>query len=136
MKRICIGLLLYFFIASSAWGEHPQDFLASFSEQAKQENHSFAGCDSIRGENFFKSRHGADNWSCSTCHSDNPTAAGKHAVTNKTIDPLAPSVNPERFTNPAKVDKWFKRSCKDVLERECTAEEKGNVLAYLLSLNP
>jgi hypothetical protein len=136
MKRLCIGLLLGFVLASSAWGEHPQDFLNIFSEQAKQDNHAFSGCVSSRGEQFFKTRHGEDNWSCASCHTDNPTAPGKHAVTGKPLEPLAPSANAERFTNPAKVDKWFKRSCKDVLQRECTAAEKGDVLAYLLALNP
>lgn len=59
---------------------------------------------------------------------------GKHSVTGKPIDPLAPAANPERFTNPAKVEKWFKRNCKDVLKRECTPQEKGDVLTYLLSI--
>jgi hypothetical protein len=133
MKRICIGFLLSFVIASSAWGEHPQDFLAIFTAQAKQENPGFSGCDVSHGEQFFKSRHGED-WSCSTCHTENPTAQGKHTVTGKDIEPLSPSANPARFTNPAKVEKWLKRNCMDVLKRECTAEEKGNVLTYLLSL--
>jgi hypothetical protein len=48
---------------------------------------------------------------------------------------MAPSVNPARFTNTSKVEKWFKRNCKDVLNRECTAQEKGDVITYLMSLN-
>jgi hypothetical protein len=132
MNRVCIGVLLGCIIALPAWGEHPQDFLASFAAQAKQDNAAFSGFDASRGEQFFKSRHSGD-WSCSTCHTDNPAATGKHCVTEKAIEPIAPSANPARFTNPEKVEKWIKRNCKDVVKRECTAQEKGDVLTYLLS---
>ena len=59
---------------------------------------------------------------------------GKHIVTHKEIKPMAPAANSERFTNAWKVKKWFKRNCKDVVNRKCTAQEKGDVLTYLLSL--
>jgi len=72
--------------------------------------------------------------SCTSCHTDNPAAAGKHRKTGKAIQPLAPAANPERLTDLAKVEKWFKRNCSDVLEGECTALEKGDVIAYLLSV--
>ena len=47
---------------------------------------------------------------------------------------MAPAANPQRFSDAAKVEKWFKRNCNDVLGRACTAQEKGDVLAYLMSL--
>jgi hypothetical protein len=59
---------------------------------------------------------------------------GEQAVTHKVIEPMAPAFNPQRFTDAAKVDKWFRRNCKDVLSRECTAREKADVLAWLISL--
>ena len=37
-------------------------------------------------------------------------------------------------TDSARVDKWFRRNCKDVLARECSAAEKADVLAYLIGL--
>lgn len=86
-----------------------------------------------RGRAFYTARHGG-SWSCASCHGNPPTAAGKHASTGKTIDPLAPSANPAAFTDAAKVDKWFRRNCKDVLQRECSAAEKADLLAYLLAL--
>lgn len=86
-----------------------------------------------RGRTFFTSRHGGE-WSCSSCHGNPPVSAGKHASTGKAIDPLAPSANARAFTDEARVDKWFRRNCKDVLERECSAGEKADVLAWLLSL--
>lgn len=83
-----------------------------------------------RGQVFFNSPHGAE-WSCASCHGTPPTAQGKHANTGKTIAPLAPAFNPRAFTDTAKIDKWFRRNCKDVLSRECSAGEKADVLAYL-----
>jgi len=47
------------------------------------------------------------------------------------ISPLAPAANPQRFTDSRKVEKWFRRNCGDVLDRECTAQEKADVLAWL-----
>lgn len=88
-----------------------------------------------RGRAFFTSRHGGE-WSCASCHGNPPTTAMRHASTGKTIAPFAPMFNPERFTDTAKVDKWFRRNCKDVASRECTAAEKADVLAWLLQFHP
>jgi len=88
-----------------------------------------------RGRAFFTVRHGGE-WSCASCHGNPPVAAGKHASTGKPIAALAPAFNAKTFTDTAKVDKWFKRNCNDVLKRECSAGEKADVLAYLLSLKP
>lgn len=87
------------------------------------------------GRAFFGARHGSD-WSCASCHGMPPTAEGKHASTGKRIAPLAPAFNASAFTDTAKVDKWFRRNCKDVAARECSAQEKADVLAFLLSLKP
>jgi cytochrome c peroxidase len=85
------------------------------------------------GQQLFTSKHGKD-WSCSTCHTATPTVDGKHASTGKVIGPLAPGFNPERFTDTAKTEKWFRRNCNDVMGRECTVVEKANLLAWLLTL--
>lgn len=71
---------------------------------------------------------------CTTCHGKDLTQKGKHAKTGKVIDPLAPSANSERFTELKKIHKWFKRNCKWVLDRECTSQEKGDLLEYLSKL--
>lgn len=68
---------------------------------------------------------------CSTCHTEDLRRAGKHFKTGKAIDPLAPSVNSERLTDAAKIEKWFKRNCEWTLGRECNAQEKGDFLAYI-----
>ncbi len=116
----------------NAYAQTPQETLAGLRQQAA-ETPGFQGFSATRGEQFFKSTHGND-WSCATCHTQNPTVSGKHAKTSKIIQPMAPAVNAERFTDQAKVDKWFKRNCNDVLDRACTPLEKGDVLTYLMSL--
>lgn len=85
-----------------------------------------------RGQQFFNQTHGHE-WRCAACHTESPNQAGKHVMTEKLIAPLAPAANRERFTNPTKVEKWFRRNCNDVVGRECTAQEKADVLAWLLS---
>lgn len=101
--------------------------LAHWSAQAG------AAGDAARGQTFFGARHGGE-WSCSSCHGTPPTGTGRHASTGKAIDPLAPAFNPRAFTDAARVEKWFRRNCKDVLSRECSAAEKADVLAYLAGL--
>lgn len=123
------GLLL---AAPVAFAETPESVLASFKGDASGAP-GFQGFSAARGETFFKTRQGGE-WSCASCHTDNPAAQGKHAKTGKIIKPLAPAANAERFTDMAKVEKWFKRNCNDVLERVCTPQEKGDVLAYLLTI--
>ena len=59
---------------------------------------------------------------------------GRPSEKGETIAPLAPTANAERFTRPDKVEKWFKRNCNEVLGRPCTAQEKGDLLAYLLTV--
>lgn len=71
--------------------------------------------------------------SCTTCHTADPSKQGK-TVVGKVIEPISPAVNKERFTDPKKVEKWFKRNCEWVLERECTSKEKGDFITYMMSL--
>jgi mono/diheme cytochrome c family protein len=88
-----------------------------------------------KGRVLFTTKQGGQ-WSCSSCHGAPPSGQGKHANTGKSIAPLAPAFNPQGFTEQAKVDKWFRRNCNDVLSRECSASEKADVLAYLLTVQP
>jgi hypothetical protein len=107
----------------------PAQQLSRWSEQAG------APGNADKGRAFFTSTHGAE-WSCASCHGNPPTSSGKHASTGKSIAPMAPAFNAKAFTDSAKVDKWFRRNCKDVVSRECSAVEKADVLAYLVSLKP
>lgn len=117
---------------AAAHAATPAEIQNSLEPAARAEG-AFTGFSTQRGEQFFKSRHGND-WSCASCHTQSPLQQGKHAQTGKTIKPLAPAANSQRFTDIAKVEKWFKRNCNDVAGRPCTAREKGDVMQYLMSL--
>lgn len=69
--------------------------------------------------------------SCTTCHGANLRSTGKHAKTGKAIKPLSPAVNSERLASAKKIRKWFKRNCKWTWGRECTAQEKGDLLSFI-----
>jgi hypothetical protein len=68
---------------------------------------------------------------CSQCHTEDLRRAGKHAVTGKAIEPLAPSANPKRLTDAEHIEKWFTRNCKWTFGRECSAQEKGDFLLMI-----
>ena len=111
------------FIVSAAT---PQDLLKSYEVQSGKASSS-------RGEQFFNAKHGKE-WSCASCHENPPNHDTKHIVTGKVIKPLAPSANPARFTDEARAEKWFKRNCNDVLGRDCSAQEKADVLSWLMTV--
>ncbi|TNF60740.1 MAG: DUF1924 domain-containing protein [Burkholderiales bacterium] len=129
ISSIALGVALATGLTALAWAGDttPAQQLARWSAEAG------APASASRGQAFFTARHGGE-WSCASCHGQPPTADGKHANTGKVIAPLAPAFNARAFTDSAKVDKWFRRNCKDVLARECSAAEKADVLAYLSSL--
>jgi len=114
-------------LSCSAIAATPAEQLAAYASQAG------VPAQAQRGQEFFTAKHGKE-WSCSTCHTATPTVDGKHASTGKIISPMAPAFNAERFTDSAKSEKWFRRNCNDVVGRECTAGEKADVLAWLLTL--
>ena len=78
----------------------------------------------------FPSKDGSKR-SCTSCHTTDPRKPGRHAKTGKAIEPMAPSANAKSLTERRQVEKWFKRNCKWTLGRECTAQEKGDLLAFL-----
>ena len=88
-----------------------------------------------RGKAFFYAKHTGGKPkinSCTVCHTQNPRAPGR-TRTGKAIKPMAVSANPMRFTDPRKVAKWFRRNCRTVLGRECTAREKGDFITFMMS---
>jgi cytochrome c peroxidase len=116
--------------AAQALAATPADLLAGYSAQAG------AAATPARGQAFFNQRPAGRDWSCASCHGAVPVAGGRHAATGKDITPLAPAANPQRFADAAKTEKWFRRNCNDVLGRECSAGEKADVLAWLVTLKP
>ena len=118
-------------VVAGAMADTPASFLERFNAEARSAGEGPGTA--ARGQDFFNKIHGGE-WKCASCHGAVPSGKGEHAVTHKVIEPLAPAFTPQRFTDAAKVDKWFRRNCKDVLSRECTAREKADVLAWLISL--
>lgn len=122
-----LGLTMLLGTASIAHALTPSEMLNEYSAKAGR-------TPSVeKGKQFFTTKQGRE-WSCSSCHGELPTQTGKHASTGKEIKPLAPAFNPERFTDSTKTEKWFRRNCNDVVGRECSAAEKADVLAWLLTI--
>ena len=132
---LCTGTLLIglMTVAVLSLPAAANPILDDFRVAAKQENAAFKDFSAGAGQKLYTTV-GPNQLSCSSCHTDSPKAAGKHAKTNKVIDPLAPSANPKRFTVAVQVEKWFKRNCNDVLARACTTQEKGDLISYVLSV--
>ncbi|HET9822513.1 MAG TPA: DUF1924 domain-containing protein [Burkholderiaceae bacterium] len=108
----------------------PAELLAAYSAQARVE------ASAERGQALFNKKFGRDFDNCAACHGAVPTGRGKDLVSEKAIAPLAPAATPGRFTDRGKVEYRFKVNCKDVIGRECTAGEKADMLAWLISLKP
>lgn len=110
----------------------PAEIAAEYARQA-----GGAAGSAERGRKVFTTRFGTQlGWSCSTCHTPDPTKPGTDDMSGKRIAPMAPAANPERFTDSSKVEHQFRVNCRDVVGRDCTAQEKLDVLTWLLSLRP
>jgi len=130
-KQIIVTSVLVALMTPAVANEVVTKLLQDYRNQATQPFSADAGRQ--LWNNAFADANG-DNRSCTTCHTSDPKQAGKHTRTGKRIEPLAPSVNPERLTQEREIRKWLTRNCKWTLGRECDAQEKGNLLTYLNSL--
>ena len=133
MKKLCTSMAMVgvLFMASTAWATPAADELF-----ARYKAEGAAGFDAERGnKNWTKEGkgEGGEKMSCTTCHGADLSQQGNHHKTGKVIQPMAPSANAERFTDVKKIEKWFKRNCNDAWGRECTAQEKGDFLKFLLT---
>ncbi len=130
MRALPALLLLLASLAGHA--ETPQQIRQTYVAEAASQQAGFAPS-AKRGEALFRQRFAINDKmpACTSCHTDNPLNAGQHAVTGKTIRPLATVANAERFTDPAKVEKWFGRNCKEVVGRACTPAEKADFVAFM-----
>lgn len=117
---------------SLAQAATPAELMAGYRTEAARLTPGFQPS-AQRGAEFFARPFGvsAKMPACTSCHTEKPGQAGKHVVTDKTIKPLAPSANAERFTDTGKAEKWFGRNCKEVVGRECSAGEKADFIAFL-----
>ncbi|HUW24935.1 MAG TPA: DUF1924 domain-containing protein [Gallionella sp.] len=112
-----------------------EELLTGYAAAAKSSEPSFAGFSATRGQTLHTKAFAggkADTPACTSCHGKGPNDTG-HTLTGKAIEAMAASVTPSRYTDPAKVEKWFRRNCNEVLGRECSAQEKGDWLTYMIS---
>jgi len=135
IKQLFRGSLVMLGLVSAmaSAADTPASLMANYAQAAGV---PVSGLSAKRGEALYRTEHaGRDGKavSCASCHTANPQQAGRTRV-NKPIEPLAPVANPQRFTDGAKVEKWFRRNCSDVLQRECSAQEKGDFIAWLSQL--
>ncbi len=107
--------------------------LAHYSSEAARTSPGFTPSAS-RGQTLFQR-----TWTtsaglprCTICHGNNPRNPGRHAITGKTIQPMQPAVEPTRLSDLVKTEKWFRRNCREVVGRECSASEKADVVTFLL----
>ena len=137
MNKRCFytGLALLVLATSTASAaETPASLTAQYAQVAGV---PVTALSAKRGEALYRTEHAGRNGqpvSCSSCHTADPKQAGRTRV-GKRIEPLAPRANPQRFTDAAKVEKWFRRNCMDVLQRECSAQEKGDFITWLSQVN-
>lgn len=126
---------LAFLLAESAHAATPGEIAAAYISEATQQNANFKA-DAQRGAAFFAQRFAVNEKmpACVACHTNNPKNAGQHAITGKNIRPLAPIAEAARLTDPAKVEKWFGRNCKEVVGRACSAAEKADVVTWLMAV--
>lgn len=111
------------------------DLLAHYATAAKSVTPGFSGFSAARGKTLHAQVFAggkADTPACASCHGKDPRSAGSTPA-GKAIKAMAISLTPDRYNDPAKVEKWFKRNCNEVIGRECSAQEKGDWLAYMVS---
>jgi hypothetical protein len=126
----CAAILL----SGAAQAGVREDQLAQYASAAKAETPGFVVFSAERGKTLHTQTFTGgkpDTPACTSCHGKDPRGTGKTS-TGKSIDAMAASVTPTRYTDPAKVEKWFKRNCTEVLGRVCTPQEKGDWLTFML----
>ncbi|MCF6339535.1 MAG: DUF1924 domain-containing protein [Sulfurimonas sp.] len=137
MKKLLISLTLLISIAE-AYDFNPQmqKYMNDLKTEAKKANPEFKGFDYSRGEKIFTSKHVGKRGkliSCVTCHTSDFSKNGENISTGKVIDPLSPTTNADRFVKVKDVKKWLRRNFKDVYVREGSAQEKGDVVIYIVN---
>lgn len=153
-------LLLAQFTGLVQGADTPQQLLEHYAEEVKARDPSFAGFSAERGRKFYLQKHalmGVGAVSCASCHRKDPREQIKahrvevlcracHVINDsehpepkqakvRYIEPFAPHANPERFSDYDHVEKFFKLNCTMVLKRECTPLEKGDLIAWLWTID-
>lgn len=128
MKRLFVIFCLTALFTSVAFASPATDSLL-----AKYKSAGVTRTDAAKAQKDWTTEVVVDGekMSCSTCHGTDFSKAGKHHKTGKVIEAMSPRATADRFTDEKKIEKWFKRNCKDAWGRECTAQEKADFLTFL-----
>ena len=134
MKKLLIG-----FITTSFLITHFSSVIADESTvNTLMKNYQSQGAkngNALRGEKFwnktFSGKAPFSERSCKSCHSTNLKNKGEHIRTGKILKPMAPSINKSSLSKVKKVNKWFKRNCKWTTGKECSAQQKADILAFI-----
>lgn len=138
-----------------------EELLGRYRAHAQAESPEFRGFSVEDGRSFYVRKHPlpvVGEVGCVSCHLDDPRRSvmrhrtkilcrACHVIDDaehpdplhakkREIEAFAPVANPRRFSDPDLVEKWFQLNCGYLLKRPCTAVEKGNLLTWLLSLQP
>jgi len=137
MKRFLIVLpLLVSSVYAVELNTQMQTYMAKLKATAKSENPKFTNFDYARGEEIFTSKHIGKRGklvSCTSCHTTNLRQKGENINTGKIMDPLSPLANAKSMSSVKKVKKWLRRNFRDVYNRLGTAQEKGDVITYIIN---
>ncbi|MDQ6961251.1 MAG: DUF1924 domain-containing protein [Mariprofundaceae bacterium] len=127
LNQFIIVCLCCLFMANTASANVIPEMVEGFQAQGASVG------DADAGEALWKKKFMVEGKarSCQSCHTLDLTKAGSHIRTGKIIEPMAPSVTLTRFSEVKKVHKWFRRNCKWVLSRECSIQEKVDILLFL-----
>ena len=137
MKKILLTLpFVAPFLFAFEFNPQMQAYMQTLAQKAKEQNPVFKNFSYERGEKIFSSKHIGKKGkpvSCTSCHTNDLTQKGENISTGKVIEPLSPYANPKRFTKVKQVKKWLRRNFRDVYKRQGSAQEKGDVITYIVN---
>ena len=133
MKKILIGFITTLLIIQTSFVQAENNAI-NILEKSYQ-NQGVKKGDAQSGEKLWNKTYSGKapftERSCKSCHTANLKNNGEHVRTGKTLKPLAPSINSASLSKVKKIKKWFKRNCKWTTGKECNAQEKADILAFI-----
>lgn len=145
--------------APAARAVDPYTLIARYEAEVRAAEPAFAGFSAERGRAFYYQKHpirGLGAVSCASCHRKDPREQIRahrtdilcracHVIYDeehpypaeakkRIIEPFTPAANPERFRDAERVDTYFRTNCLTLLQRACTAQEKGDLITWLLTI--
>ena len=134
MKKLLISLVTTSFLITQVSSVMADDATVNMLMKSYQLQGAKTG-NALHGQQFwnktFSGKAPYTERSCKSCHTANLKNKGEHIRTGKELKPMAPSINSLSLSKVKKVNKWFKRNCKWTTGKECSAQEKADILAFI-----